>query len=179
MCSSDLLPSHRELARDLCHYDLIGFQTDSDLQSFTRYIIDEAGGTVNPDGTFEAFGLKSRAAAFPIGIETEAFAEAARLAAASPEAKRLQESLVGRGLVIGVDRLDYSKGLPQKVTAFGELLGRWPEHRNKVTYMQIAPVSRGEVAQYRQLRREIEGAAGRLNGKFARSEEHTSELQSH
>ena len=161
------LPSHRELARDLCHYDLIGFQTEADLQSFTRYIIDEAGGVVFPDGSFEAFGLRSRAAAFPIGIETEGFAEMARLAGSSPEATRLRESLVGRELVIGVDRLDYSKGLPKKVEAFGELLGRWPEHRNKVTFMQVAPVSRGEVAQYRALRREIEGAAGRLNGKFA------------
>ena len=161
------LPSHRELARDLCQYDLIGFQTENDLHAFTRYIIDEAGGVVYPDGSFEAFGLRSRAAAFPIGIDTEGFAGIARLEAASPEATRLKESLVGRELVIGVDRLDYSKGLPKKVEAFGELLGRWPEHRNKVTFMQIAPVSRGEVAQYRQLRREIEGGAGRLNGKFA------------
>ena len=161
------LPSHRELARDLCHYDLIGFQTETDLHAFTRYIIDEAGGTFHPDGTFEAFGLRSRAAAFPIGIDTAAFEEAARIAASSPETKRLKESLVGRELVIGVDRLDYSKGLPKKVEAFGELLGRWPEHRNRVTYMQIAPVSRGEVAQYRTLRRDIEGGAGRLNGKFA------------
>ena len=161
------LPRHRELARDLCQYDLIGFQTEADLHAFQRYIIDEAGGVIYPDGSFEAFGLRGRAAAFPIGIETEAFAEMARVAGASPEAKRLQESLVGRGLVIGVDRLDCTKGLPQKVEAFGDLLGRWPEHRNKVTYMQIAPVSRGEVAQYRALRRDIEGGAGRLNGKFA------------
>jgi trehalose 6-phosphate synthase len=161
------LPSHRELVRDMCSYDLIGFQTEADLHAFTRYIIDEAGGVVYPDGTFEAFGLKSRAAAFPIGIDTEAFAEAARLAASSPETTRLKESLVGRELVIGVDRLDYSKGLPKKVEAFGELLGRWPEHRNQVTFMQIAPMSRGEVAQYRTLRRDIEGGAGRLNGKFA------------
>jgi len=161
------LPSHRELARDLCAYDLIGFQTESDLSAFTRYIEQEIGGTVHPDGTFEAFGQRSRAATFPIGIDTDAFTGLARLAAVSPETTRLKESLVGRELVIGVDRLDYSKGLPNKVEAFGELLGRWPEHRNKVTFMQIAPVSRGEVAQYRALRRQIEGGAGRLNGKFA------------
>lgn len=161
------LPNHRELMRDLCAYDLIGLQTAADVRAFTGYIMNEAGGTVFPDGSFEAFGNKSRVGAFPIGIDTEAFASLARFEAVSPETQRLKESLVGRHLVIGVDRLDYSKGLPKKVEAFGELLGRWPEHRNQVTFMQIAPVSRGEVAQYRALRREIEAAAGRLNGKFA------------
>jgi trehalose 6-phosphate synthase len=161
------LPNHRELMRDLCAYDLIGLQTDADVRAFSSYILNEAGGTIFPDGSFEAFGHKSRVAAFPIGIDTEAFASLASFEAASPETQRLKESLVGRDLVIGVDRLDYSKGLPKKVEAFGELLGRWPEHRNRVTFMQIAPVSRGEVAQYRTLRREIEAAAGRLNGKFA------------
>lgn len=161
------LPNHRELMRDVCAYDLIGLQTDADVRAFSGYIVNEAAGTVFPDGTFEAFGHKSRVASFPIGIDTEAFASLARFEGVSPETQRLRESLVGRDLVIGVDRLDYSKGLPKKVEAFGQLLGRWPEHRNRVTFMQIAPVSRGEVAQYRTLRREIEGSAGRLNGKFA------------
>jgi trehalose 6-phosphate synthase len=161
------LPAHRKFVRDLSTYDLIGLQTETDVRAFTGYIASEAGGTVFPDGTFEAFGLRSRVGAFPIGIDTEAFAETAREEAAADETERLKQSLVDRSLVIGVDRLDYSKGIPQKVDAFSELLGRWPEHRNQVVFMQIAPVSRGEVAQYRTLRREIEGGAGRLNGKYA------------
>lgn len=161
------LPKHSDLIRDLCAYDLVGLQTDVDVRSFTGYIVNEADGAVFPDGTFEAFGQRSRVGAFPIGIDTEAFTALARFEAASPETQRLKESLVGRALVIGVDRLDYAKGLPKKVEAFGVLLGRWPEHRNRVTFMQIAPVSREEVAQYRALRREIEAAAGRLNGQFA------------
>jgi trehalose 6-phosphate synthase len=161
------LPAHRKFARDLSTYDLIGLQTESDVRAFTGYIASEAGGTIFPDGTFEAFGLRSRVGAFPIGIDTEAFAATAQEEAATEETERLRQSLVGRSLVIGVDRLDYSKGIPQKVDAFSELLGRWPEHRNRVVFMQIAPVSRGEVAQYRTLRREIEGGAGRLNGKYA------------
>jgi trehalose 6-phosphate synthase len=72
--------------------------------------------------------------------------------------------------VIGVDRLDYSKGLANRLEAFQELLASWPEHRSRVTLLQIAPVSRGEVAQYRALRREVEGLAGRVNGKFAEAD---------
>jgi trehalose 6-phosphate synthase len=69
--------------------------------------------------------------------------------------------------VIGVDRLDYSKGLTQRFNAFEELLSRWHDHRGRVTFMQVAPISRGEVARYRTLRRELEGLAGRINGKYA------------
>jgi trehalose 6-phosphate synthase len=161
------LPAHQKLFRDLCAYDLVGLQTATDVRTFTNYIIDHASGAVRPDGSFKVFGMQSRVAAFPIGIDTDAFAELAGEEAGGPETVRLKESLVGRDLVIGVDRLDYSKGLPQKVDAFYELLGRWPEHHARVTFMQIAPVSRGEVAQYRALRRDIEARAGRLNGKYA------------
>ncbi len=161
------LPAHRRLVRDLCAYDLVGLQTATDVRTFSGYIVNEAGGSVCPDGSFQAFGQRSRVAAFPIGIDTDAFAMTARENAEAPETIRLKQSLVGRHLVLGVDRLDYSKGIPQKVEAFYELLGRWPEHASRVTFMQIAPVSRGEVAQYRALRRDIEARAGRLNGKYA------------
>ncbi len=161
------LPAHRRLVQDLCAYDLIGFQTATDVRAFADYIVDEAGGRVAADGSFEAFGQRSRVDDFAIGIDTDGFAEMARHEAAASETLRLKESLVGRDLVFGVDRLDYSKGIPQKVDAFGELLGRWPEHLARVTFMQIAPVSRGEVAQYRTLRRDIEARAGRVNGKYA------------
>jgi trehalose 6-phosphate synthase len=81
--------------------------------------------------------------------------------------KRLRQSLDGRALIIGVDRLDYSKGLPQRFRGFAKLLRRFPEHRNRVTFLQIAPVSRGDVAQYRSLRRELDELAGRINGEHA------------
>jgi trehalose 6-phosphate synthase len=161
------LTSHELIARSLCAYDLVGFQTENDVRAFLNYLSTGAGATVSADGSFEAFGLRSRAAHFPIGIDTEAFEAIARRGAASPETRRLAGSLAGRALVVGVDRLDYSKGLPQKIDAFYDLLERWPEHRSHVTFMQVAPVSRGEVAQYRTLRSAIEAAAGRLNGRFA------------
>lgn len=161
------LPAHRRLVRELCAYDLIGFQTDQDVRVFSTYLANEFGAIVDVDGNFEAFGVHSRVAAFPIGIDTDNFAEMARRGAGGSENERLRQSLAGRQLVIGVDRLDYSKGLPQKLEAFQDLLEKHREHRSKVTFMQIAPVSRGGVAQYQTLRNDLETAAGHLNGKFA------------
>jgi len=161
------LPVHQRLVRDLCAYDLVGFQTEDDVRALQRYIVDEAGGTLTGDGGAACFGASTRIGAFGIGIDTESFARLAEKAVQRPETTRLTDSLAGRELVIGVDRLDYSKGITQRLEAFRELLSRWPEHRSRVTFMQIAPVSRGEIAQYRALRREIEGLAGRINGKFS------------
>jgi trehalose 6-phosphate synthase len=161
------LPDHRAVVEALCDYDLIGFQIDSYVRAFADYVVNEEGGGLAEDGTVSAFGRAPRVAAFPIGIETDEFAAIAEAAASAPESLRLKQSLAGRALIIGVDRLDYSKGLVQRIEAYQEFLSRWPEHRSKVTFMQIAPVSRGEVAQYRALRRELEAKAGRVNGKFA------------
>jgi trehalose 6-phosphate synthase len=161
------LPVHRELVGDLAAYDLVGFQTDDDARALARYVTEEAGWRIEDDGVAEIMNARTRLATFPIGIDTGAFARLAERSVRRPETRRLNDSLAGRELVIGVDRLDYSKGLPQRLEAFHELLARWSEHKSRVTFMQIAPVSRGEIAQYRALRREIEGQAGRLNGKFA------------
>jgi trehalose 6-phosphate synthase len=162
-----VLPGHKRIVEDLLKYDLVGFQTERDVRSLQRYVLEEAGGRVNDDQTVEAFGQRARVGAFPIGIDTEQFAAVAAEAQDGPETIRLRDSLSGRSLVIGVDRLDYSKGLAYRFRAFEELLSRWPEFRSRVTYLQVAPVSRRDVAQYRALRRELDGLAGRINGKFA------------
>jgi len=161
------LPDHLALARALTNYDLIGFQTRNDVEAFLSYLRDETGARIFPSGQFEALGRTTQARALPIGIDTEGFAEIARVAASAPETTRLTRSLGGRSLVIGVDRLDYSKGLPRKIEALGELLEHWSEHRGKVAYLQISPSSRDSVAQYRALRREIDSVAGRVNGRYA------------
>jgi trehalose 6-phosphate synthase len=161
------LPSHGVIARGLAAYDLIGLQTENDRRALFDYLLTEGGATIEADGSFQAFGLRSRADVFPISIDTEAFEILSRSVAESHETQRLKESLSGRTLIVGVDRLDYSKGLPQKISAYHELLERYPEHRSRATFMQIAPVSRGEVSQYRTLRSAIEAATGRLIGRFA------------
>ena len=161
------LPDHLALGRALTHYDLVGYQTQNDVDALLGYLEAETGAHVSDDGHVEAFGRSTRVHALPIGIDTDAFAETARVAASASETVRLTRSLTGRSLVIGVDRLDYSKGLPRKIEALGELLEHHPEHRRKVTYLQISPSSRDSVAQYRALRREIDSVAGRVNGRYA------------
>ncbi|MEN3974040.1 alpha,alpha-trehalose-phosphate synthase (UDP-forming) [Emcibacter sp. SYSU 3D8] len=161
------LPVHRQLVSDLCKYDLIGLQTEDDVRALMRYLIDEEMGSVSAGGHIETLGRSVHAAAFPIGIDTDHFSRLAHMSQESDETRRLRESLAGRALVIGTDRLDYSKGIPQRLEAFEKLMTDWPEHRSRVTFMQVAPVSRGELSQYRSLRQEIEGLAGHINGRFA------------
>ncbi len=147
------LPQGEGLVADLGAYDVIGVQTREDV--------------ANLDEVLAAVGLTVRAGCYPIGIDPEAFAAEARAAAAGPEGERLRSSLGDRALILGVDRLDYSKGIPHRFRGFAQLLKRFPEHRNRVTLLQVAPVSRGDVAQYRALRRELDELVGRINGEHA------------
>ena len=161
------LPGHERLVEALSAYDLVGLQTDKDVDALCRYVIDEARGSLTDEGSLLAFGRRFRVAAFPIGIDTLGFAEEAAAAADAAETQRLSDSLGGRQLIIGVDRLDYSKGLSKRMHAVDELLTQRPEHRRAVTYLQIAPLSRAELAEYRSMRRELEAAAARVNGRHA------------
>ncbi|WP_207485975.1 alpha,alpha-trehalose-phosphate synthase (UDP-forming) [Arenibaculum pallidiluteum] len=165
------VPTHAALVKAMCAYDVVGFHTESDLHSFANYIRDETGGTVEHLGEegmrIRAYGRTVLARAFPISIDTGAMTAVAQQAGRTVAARRLRESLVGRDLIIGVDRLDYSKGLPQRFEAFQCLLDNYPELRGKVSFMQIAPPSRSDVPEYAAIRRELEAAAGHINGRFA------------
>ncbi|MGP1665404.1 MAG: trehalose-6-phosphate synthase, partial [Rhodanobacter sp.] len=112
-------------------------------------------------------GRQFRVGAFPISIDTNAIAQTAQRSTALKEIAQLRESLDQRALIIGVDRLDYSKGLPQRFQSYARLLERAPELHRQVTFMQIAPPSRGTVLEYREIRRELERSAGHINGKYA------------
>ncbi|GAB4357129.1 MAG: trehalose-6-phosphate synthase [Kiloniellaceae bacterium] len=161
------LPMHRQIVNALCAFDLLGFQTEDDLLCFQDYIRREAGGEVGADGVVQAFGRSLRAQAFPIGIDTEMFATMAAESEGSKQVVRLEESLGKRDLIIGVDRLDYSKGLVKRIEAFEHLLTAYPENRGKVVFLQINPPSRSDVADYVDIRRELEATAGHVNGTFA------------
>jgi trehalose 6-phosphate synthase len=161
------LPEHAELMRALFAYDLIGFQSRTDLRSFRDYVAIEAGGRVHPDGTLTAFGRTIRAEIFPIGIDTAEFAGLAASAEAAREGDRLARLLPGGEVIIGVDRLDYTKGLVERFAAFEQLLESYPDNRGRVTFLQIAPPSRSDVPEYADLKRVLEGMAGRINGRFA------------
>ncbi len=167
-----VLPNHRELVRQLCAYDLVGFHTEVDLRCFTSYIRHEAQGTVTCHADeagcrIHAFGRSLLARVFPISIDTPTLENLAPTAARSRHSERLRESLVGRRLILGVDRLDYSKGLPHRFEAFQQLLEAYPEHNNRVSFLQIAPPSREDVPEYIAIRRELSELSGRINGRFA------------
>jgi len=161
------LPEHHALVRSMFSYDVVGFQTDRDVQSFLDYVIREADGTLEPDGRVTCFGQTISVRAFPIGIDAQSIASLAVQPEAREHAVRLVDSLAGRKLIIGVDRLDYSKGIDRRFSAYAKLLERYPEHRAKVSFLQIAPPSRMDVSAYRAMRRDLERLLGRINGEFA------------
>lgn len=161
------LPEHRALVRSIFAYDVVGFQTDRDVQSFLDYVIREADGVLEADGRVTCFGQTIHARAFPIGIDARAIAAMAVEDEARAHAGRLVDSLAGRKLIIGVDRLDYSKGIDRRFSAYAKLLERHPEHKAMVSFLQIAPPSRMDVSAYRAMRRELERLLGRINGEFA------------
>ena len=161
------LPQGDTLLRACLAYDLIGFQTDEHRRDFLDAVKQMLGIEPDADGFLAATAGKSCAVSNPIGIDARAFAAMASKAERSPETRRLMTSLVGRALMIGVDRLDYSKGLPNRFTAFGKLLQDFPEHRQAVSYLQVAAKSREDVSEYQALRRELDRKAGNINGRYA------------
>ena len=158
------LPNHRELVSALLEFDVIGFQTRGDVLAFLDYVIREAGGTAEPDGTVHVGRQKTRVKHFPISIDTADFIKLADEAESSSSVRRLMESIGDRHLILGVDRLDYSKGLLHRMQAFDQFLQSYPEHKRGVTFMQIAPPSREDVPQYQEIRHELEAEAGHING---------------
>jgi trehalose 6-phosphate synthase len=162
-----LIPNHRELVAALCAYDLIGFQTVTDLQGFRDYLMRWGGGVELGEGAFRAFGRRLRAGVFPVGIDVDEISEQAEAADKSRHMRRLRDSIRDRVLLIGVDRLDYSKGLPARFDAYSYLLEHYPQARGRTVLMQIAPPSRPDVPEYREIRRTLEAAAGNINGRYA------------
>jgi trehalose 6-phosphate synthase len=166
------LPVHEALVRALFAYDLVGFQTEEDLQAFRDYIEREAGGWTGADGTVHAFGTSVRAASFPISIDARLVAARAARAASTRQAARLRDSLSDRRLVIGVDRLDYTKGLVHRFDAIERLLEGNPEYRRAIVVLQIAPPSREDVSEYQRMRAELDSRIGRINGRFGEPDYH-------
>jgi trehalose 6-phosphate synthase len=168
------LPNHEHLIPLLMQYDVVGFQTEGDAQNFIRYMISECNHTrdmrvfqaAGRQVTLSLKGKQTLIGNFPVGIEPRAFARLARRNVRSPLVKNLVASLGGRDLVIGVDRLDYSKGLIQRLDAFDIFLAHHCEWLGKVTYLQITPTNRSEIPEYSELGEALGSAAGRINGKY-------------
>jgi len=168
------LPNHEQLIPLLMQYDVVGFQTEGDAGNFIRYLISECNQArdmrvLEIDGHQTALSLngrQTRIGNFPVGIEPRVFQRLARRNVRSPLVKEMVASLGGRLLVIGVDRLDYSKGLIQRLDAFDHFLANHREWIGKVTYLQITPKNRSEIPQYAELEEALGSAAGRINGKY-------------
>ena len=160
------IPQHEWLIRSLFAYDLVGFQSVADVRHFARYVRQEGRAEQQRDDVFHAFGRSVRAQAFPIGIDVDEFDALMQGRDAQETLATMREQYAKRQLLVGVDRLDYSKGLPQRVRAFGRLLERYPENRMSATLIQVASPSRENVAAYADIRRELEGLCGSINGEY-------------
>jgi trehalose 6-phosphate synthase len=166
-----VLPTYSELVRDLTAFDVIGFQTPSDLQSFLSAVVHVFGEhSVIDERHIRIGGRAIRCDVFPIGVDVDAVQDEAVASRNTETVRRMVDSLQGRKLVIGVDRLDYSKGLVERFTAYEQFLETFPANCGRLTYLQIAPLSRKDVPSYAEIRRSLEQAAGRTNGRFAQTD---------
>lgn len=160
------IPQNLWLMRSLFSYDLVGFQSTSDFKHFRRYLTEEAGGTFHGEGLCEAFGRKLMAKALPIGVDVKPFRALTRTREAGQIIERQRQRNLGRTTLIGVERLDYSKGLPQRMLAFERMLELYPENHGKCVFTQIAPPTREDVDAYADIREELERLSGAINGRF-------------
>ncbi|MDX1484420.1 MAG: alpha,alpha-trehalose-phosphate synthase (UDP-forming) [Alphaproteobacteria bacterium] len=162
------LPQHREIIAALSAYDVVGFQTSIDVRTFSHYIKFETRGVFDEDKhLIRAFRHTFHCDKFPIGIDAANVAAMAKAQENAVRVDRLIKSLRGRELLIGVDRLDYSKGLVHRFHAFELFLARHQDWHGKVVLLQIAPRTREDVQQYDDIRHELETEAGRINGAHA------------
>jgi len=159
------LPNYERILKSFAAYDVVGFQTPVDVANFRSCLSGKAGRMIGA-GWCEAYGRHFLAAAFPIGIETEAYQQQAQIAETSLLVKRTRTSLGSGRMVIGVDRLDYTKGLPQRIDAFSAFLRETPSALKNLTLLQIAPKTRSEVPEYGRIQREVAKKIGAVNGKF-------------
>ena len=161
------LPTHDVLVRALFSYNVVGFQTRRDRDCFTDYVVNEARGQVLGSDRLKAFGREITVSDFPIGIDARAFARYATTREADQHATRMRRVLANRQAILGVDRLDYSKGLPERFRAFERLLATYPENRGRVSYIQIAPRSRVGIQEYIDIRHELEALSGSINSEYS------------
>ncbi|WP_333586825.1 alpha,alpha-trehalose-phosphate synthase (UDP-forming) [Phenylobacterium sp.] len=161
------LPRHAQLVEALFDYDLAGFQSEDSLEAFCDYVRHETPDGRVDGGRLSAFGRNLDVGAFPIGMDVAEFTAALEGATAREELERMQASLVGRQMIIGVDRLDYSKGLEERFLAYEQFLIDNPDQQEKVFLLQIATPSREDVEAYQEIRGRLDGVSGRINGAFA------------
>jgi len=161
------LPDHQRLVEALFAYDVVGFQSAEWLESFRHYVTHEMDGTIDGDGRITVGARTIQAICCPIGIDAAEFIASANSKAARDVRMRVLESGVGRSMIVGVDRLDYSKGLAERFQGYERFLQKHPDRRALVYLLQIAPPSRTDVQSYQDIRSNLDALSGRINGAYA------------
>ncbi|GGD63996.1 trehalose-6-phosphate synthase [Erythrobacter arachoides] len=163
------LPFHQRLVRTLLDYDVVGFQCDEWLTSFQHYCRAELGAEVNETtGAVTVEGRTTIARAYPIGIDFDHLRALAETGEARQMAQRVLSSTRRRTAMIGVDRLDYSKGLPERMDGVARFFDRNPDRVGELVFIQIAPPSREAIGSYQQIRALLEQKTGQINGALSR-----------
>ncbi|QCK17096.1 bifunctional alpha,alpha-trehalose-phosphate synthase (UDP-forming)/trehalose-phosphatase [Mangrovivirga cuniculi] len=162
-----LLPWRRELIQGMFGADLIGFHTYDDMRHFLS-AVSRVVAKSNSSGIIEVGNRSVLVDSFPMGIDYDKYSGLAISDETGEREKRYRESLGDVRLILSMDRLDYSKGIPQRLAAFEAFLTNYPEYREKISLLlQVVP-SRDKVEKYKKLKEEIELLVGRINGKFSR-----------
>jgi len=164
------LPWRAQILRALLEYDLIGFQTMRDRRNFIQclqllYPHTKASGR-GPVITVDFEGRQVRVGSFAISIDFNAFAVAAASTEVADRAWYFHEALPNRTIILGLDRLDYTKGIPERLEAMRSALARYPEMHGKVTFVEVVVPSREDVPEYQHLKARIEQLVGEINGQF-------------
>ncbi len=160
------VPEHDWLMRSLFAYDLVGFQSEADVSHFARYVNTETPADILGEHEFRAFGKTLQVQSFPIGIDVDEFTTLGQGRDALDMHEQMRLEYSRRRLLLGVERMDYSKGLPQRLKSFRQLLRAYPENLGSATLIQIAAPSRESVDAYASLRQELESLCGSINGDF-------------
>jgi trehalose 6-phosphate synthase len=161
------IPHHAELMRDLSRYDLVGMQANRDVTAFTEFAEHQSPSTFAGADVENIDFNATEIAAFPIGSDPEAFARMAVSPAGMKMIRRMERVLGEQKLILGVDRLDYSKGLPQRVEAFEKLLANNARLRRGVHLLQVAPPSRDSIKEYKETSDMLDAMCGHVMGRFA------------
>ena len=160
-----ILPVRNEILEGILHCDLVGFHTYDYARHFLSSCTRILGLTTTPNGV-EFQNKLVTVGAFPIGIDPEKYATGLQTDEIKQRIAQLEKRFQGVKIIVGVDRLDYIKGMPQKLHAFEVFLTEHPEWVGKVILVQVAVPSRGEVEEYQNLRAVVNELVGRINGKF-------------
>jgi trehalose 6-phosphate synthase/phosphatase len=164
------LPWRREILRGLLQFHIVGFQTLRDRRNFIaslrRCLSDVHVSRVGDRLMVRAENLCATVGAFPISIDFEAFSEQAMEPEVTEKAAEIQSNIKGEQIILGVDRLDYTKGIPERLKAFRNFLQEYPELQGRVTLLQVVVPSREDIASYRELKLTIERAVSAINGEF-------------